>query len=131
MGLLSVIAGILVVVVCAALLIGIGAVVSGFFVAIFREWKSRREARQVSSLERNIVTFLKSLRLLPNEHLRIVKGAILDIYRSDTLYCQVICEVIDRLIAGKQMEDRDVRTIIKMFEAWNEQSRKAVPTSTT
>lgn len=124
MGLLSVIAGVFVTIACGMLLAGIGVVIAGFCTAMVRDMKERRKP---ALIEKGVIDFLAILRGRKNEDLRVVKEKMIGTYPSGNLYCQAMCEAIDRLIAGKQMEDRDVRTIIKTFEAWNEQSRKAVP----
>ena len=133
MGLLSVISLIGFLVIFAGLFVAVLGFCTGFGTQILRDIRRGRQ----HPMEKNIVTFLQSLRLVSNENLCVIKGGINSTYglkRShyeNELYCQVMCEIIDRLIAGKRMEDRDVRTIINTFEAWNGKEREAVPTSST
>ena len=133
MGLLSVISLIGFLVIFAGLFVAVLGFCTGFGTQILRDIRRGRQ----HPMERNILKLLSSLRSMSNPHMRMIKEATISTYGSrrsyysNELYCQVMCEIIDRLIVGKRMEDRDVRTIINTFEAWNGKEREAVPTSST
>jgi len=91
----------------------------GFFGCLYRDYKISRETK----LERDVIKNLRAVRGATPEHLRMIKEAYIEHYGSEELICQIMCECVDRLLTGKPMEDKDVRTIIKTLEAWNEDAR--------